>query len=120
MLPSIVDNDVSPSVEPSSRSLRPRTPVKASIPDMLAASDTNRVGDQAFAVAETSLPASGGVANPPATNAAFSDTATSNSLEDGFITLDDALLPRSGLAPRRRTTRASKQWKALNWIEVFG
>jgi hypothetical protein len=38
---------------------------------------------------EALLQTSNGVVNPPATSIAFSDTATSNSLEGGFITIDE-------------------------------
>lgn len=104
---SVVENDVLPSVEPSALPASPASsasPAKGSIPDMLAASDVSRVGDQALAAAETSLPASSGVANPPATNAAFSDAAASNSLAAGYIALDaSAATPQLGNAPSYNT-----------------
>ncbi len=98
VLPVSVENDVSPSVEPSA------PPAKASIPEMLAASDTSKADDQALAVAETSLPASGGLMNSPAANAAVSDSVTSNSLENGYITLDAAAAAvRYGTTPAPNT-----------------
>ncbi len=79
-VPSSVANDDSPNVEASS------SPVKGNLPDTVAAS----AGNQASVAVETSLSVSNGAVNPPATNVAFSNAATSNSLEGGFISLDDA------------------------------
>ena len=97
---SVIGNDVSPSVESSVSATSPAllaSTVKGSTADMLAAADTSKFGDQAFAALETSLAASSGVAISPAFNAAFSSMASSNSLEDGFITLDaSTTTPRLG------------------------
>lgn len=77
------------------------SPVKGRVSDALPASDTNSLGVQEFPTAQTSLPAPNGVANPLATNLAVSDTGTSVSMEDGFITLGDAaaVTPQLGTAP---------------------
>ena len=77
-----VGNDVSSSMESSP------PVVKGYNADMFAASGAGRAEDQALTDVETSLPASGGMANSPAMLTAFSDTSTSNSIEDGLITLD--------------------------------
>ncbi len=107
MVPAIVDNYVSPSVEPSMPPVSPAppaAPVKAHAADVLAVSDTNEVGNQAFAALETSPSPSGGATNPPATNSAFLNIATTNSQEDGLITLDvPATMPRLGSAPSYNT-----------------
>ena len=98
---STVDNDVSTGVDPS-------VPlVKGGGPDVSAINDANRFGEQAAtAIVVTSLPASHGMASPPATTAAFADATASNSVEGGFITLDDtsAARPRLGNAPSPNMT----------------
>ncbi|MGO9111935.1 MAG: hypothetical protein ACLP9L_22135 [Thermoguttaceae bacterium] len=97
---SSAGNDVSLSVE----SFVP--PVKGHSPNMPGTNDVSPIGDQAFAAMETSLSASNGAASPPATNAAFLDTATSNnSMEGGLIALDDtsATVPMLGNAPPHNT-----------------
>ena len=108
------DGNTSSSAEPST------SPTKGPVPGMLTAFETSGVGVQAFTAVETSLQTFNTAANSPIANAALADTATSNSLEEGFVALDDVSRLRRGLEPRRRITRDSKPWEALNWIRGVG
>ena len=74
-----VPNDASSGVESSP------SPTKGSPSAAVAA----YAGDQTSAAVGTPLSVSNGAANLPATNAALSNAASSNSMEGGFIALDD-------------------------------
>jgi hypothetical protein len=95
----LVSSNMDPSAPPA-LPVSPTSPVKSSDAVTFAASDTSKVGDQTSLAAETTPLAFSGMANPAASGAAFSDAAISNSLADGFITLDaSAAAPRLGTAP---------------------
>ncbi len=81
------------------------TPVKSHSPELLPASDPSRVEVQALASAEASASTPSGVVNSLVTNAAFTDAAPSNPLEDGFLALDNASVaaPQLGNSPSYNT-----------------
>ena len=79
-LPPNVANDPAPGVEFSP------LPVKGNVPNSVVAC----TGDQAATAVDTSLSPSITAATLPATNAALSNAATPNAIEDGFITVTAA------------------------------
>ncbi|MGA2258414.1 MAG: hypothetical protein ABSG53_27435, partial [Thermoguttaceae bacterium] len=115
---------VEPSIESDlSTAIDPSTPLaKSHSPDTLPASyDGNRAVDQAAAAVETSLPASNGMTNPAATTAALMDATNTNSMEGGFITLDDTFTttPRLGNSPSPNSSLNGVKGTELdqgNWL----
>jgi hypothetical protein len=87
VVPASAESDAAPGIE------SPPSPVKGRTADVPVAYDPGRTGDQALAAVPTSLPTANGVANRPAINAAFADSAASNSMEGGLIALDDTSAP---------------------------
>ncbi len=91
---------VLPTVESDPTTVNPAAPpVKVHGPDTATTSDASRVGDPTvLAAVENPLSASSGMTIPPATTAALTDATALNSVEGGFITLDDtsAVMPGFG------------------------